>query len=50
MTWASGGPGSRLVSQGGSVAMAKYMDVRGGFTGRTADRLRRARRRAIEID
>ena len=35
---------------GGSVAMAKYMDVRGGFTGRTADRLRRARRRAIEID
>jgi hypothetical protein len=26
----------------GSVAMAKYMDVRSGFTGRTADQLRRA--------
>jgi hypothetical protein len=26
--------------------MAKYMGVRGGFTGRTADRLRRA----VEID
>jgi hypothetical protein len=30
--------------------MAKYMDVRSGFTGLTADRLRRACRRAVEID
>jgi hypothetical protein len=30
--------------------MAKYMGARSGFTGRTADRLRRARRRAVEID
>ena len=29
--------------------MAKYMDVRRGFTGLTADLLRRARR-AVEID
>jgi hypothetical protein len=30
--------------------MAKYNHVRSGFTGRTADQLRRARRRAVEID
>jgi hypothetical protein len=30
--------------------MAKYMDPRSGFTGLTADLLRRARRRAVEID
>lgn len=29
--------------------MAKYMDMRSGFTGRTADLLRRARREAVEI-
>ena len=29
--------------------MAKYVDVRSGFTGLTADLLRRARR-AVEID
>jgi hypothetical protein len=29
--------------------MAKYMDVRSGFTGRTADQLRRGRHRAVEI-
>jgi hypothetical protein len=29
--------------------MAQHMDVRSEFTGRTADRLRRARRRAAEI-
>ena len=38
----SGGPRSRLGFAGGSVAMAKYMDVRSGFTGLTADPLRRA--------
>ena len=30
--------------------MAKYMDVRSGFSGLTAEPLRRARRRAVEID
>jgi hypothetical protein len=30
--------------------MARYMGVRSGFTGRTADQLRRARRRAVEIE
>jgi hypothetical protein len=29
--------------------MAKYTDLRSGFTGLTADLLRRARRRAVEI-
>jgi len=29
--------------------MAKYMDLRSGFTGLTADLLRRARRRAVVI-
>jgi hypothetical protein len=48
---ASGGPRSRLGFAGeGSVAMAKYMDVRSEFTGRTADQPRRARHRAVEID
>jgi hypothetical protein len=28
--------------------MANHMDLRGGFTGRTADLLRRGRRRAVE--
>ncbi|HJZ29413.1 MAG TPA: hypothetical protein VJ370_24290 [Streptosporangiaceae bacterium] len=43
---ASGGPRSRLGFRRGSVVMAKYMDVRSGFTGLTADPLRRA----AEID
>ena len=43
---ASGGPRSRLGFAGGSMAMAKYMDVHSGFTGLTADPLRRA----VEID
>ena len=30
--------------------MANHMDLRSGFTGRTADLLRPARRRAVEID
>jgi hypothetical protein len=30
--------------------MATYMDMSSGFTGRTADQLRRARRPAVEID
>jgi len=47
---ASGGPRSRLGFRGGgSVGMAKYMDLRSGFTGLTADLLRRARRRAVVI-
>ena len=29
--------------------MANHMDVRSGFTGRTADQLRRAGHRAVEI-
>lgn len=30
--------------------MANHMDLRSGFTGRTADLPRRARRRAVEIE
>jgi hypothetical protein len=32
------------------MAMANHMDLRSGFTGRTADLLRLARSRAAEID
>jgi hypothetical protein len=30
--------------------MGNFMDLRSGFTGLTADLLRRARRRAVEVD
>jgi len=43
LTWPAAVRGHGWVFAGGSVAMAKYMDVRSGFTGPTADPLRRAR-------
>ena len=46
LTWPAAVRGHGWVFAGGSVAMAKYMDVRSGFTGLTADPLRRA----AEID
>ena len=46
LTWPAAVRGHGWFSQGGSVAMAKFMGVPSGFTGRTADRLRRA----VEID
>jgi hypothetical protein len=32
------------------MAMAKYMDVHSGFTGRTADQLREAYQRDLELE
>lgn len=49
--WLAGGPRSRpCYRRGGCVAMAKYMDVHSGFTGRTADQPREAHQRDLELE